>query len=60
MLSPELTVRAQTAETEEYLRVLVPPDADRPPVPAGAYNVAAQLLAVEAGIDHTRRRPGCT
>ena len=51
VLSPELTVRAQTAETEEYLRMLVPPDADRPPVPAGAYNVAAQLLAVEAGID---------
>jgi DNA-binding CsgD family transcriptional regulator len=30
----------------------VPPDADRSPIPAGAYNVAAQLLAVEAGIDH--------
>jgi DNA-binding CsgD family transcriptional regulator len=29
----------------------VPPDDDRPPVPAGAYNVAAQLLAKEAGID---------
>ncbi len=52
MLSPDLEVRAQTAETEEYLRLLVPPEADRRPIPAGAYNVAAQLLAVEAGMDH--------
>ena len=51
VLSPELEVRAQTPETERYLRVLVPPDADRHPIPAGAYNVAAQLLAVESGVD---------
>ena len=51
ILSPELEVKAQTPETEEYLRNLVPPDGDRRPIPAGAYNVAAQLLAVEAGID---------
>lgn len=51
ILSAELDVKAQTPETEEYLRALVPPDGDRRPVPAGAYNVAAQLLAVEAGID---------
>ncbi len=51
VLSPELEVRAQTPETEKYLRVLVPPDTDRPPIPAGAYNVAAQLLAVESGVD---------
>ena len=51
ILSPELDVTAQTAETQEYLRALVPPDGDRRPVPAGAYNVAAQLLAVEAGVD---------
>ena len=51
MLSNRLEVRAQTPETEHYLRALVPPEADRRPVPAGAYNVAAQLLAVEAGID---------
>jgi DNA-binding CsgD family transcriptional regulator len=44
-------VRAQTPSTDEYLRTLLPPDADRRPVPAGAYNVAAQLLAVEAGVD---------
>jgi DNA-binding CsgD family transcriptional regulator len=29
----------------------VPRDDEAPPVPAGAYNVAAQLLAVEAGVD---------
>jgi DNA-binding CsgD family transcriptional regulator len=51
VLSPELDVRAQTQGTEEYLRLLVPPDGDRRPIPAGAYNVAAQLLAVEAGVD---------
>jgi DNA-binding CsgD family transcriptional regulator len=51
VLSSELEVRAQTPETEKYLRVLVPPDGDRHPIPAGAYNVAAQLLAVESGVD---------
>ena len=51
MLSPELDVRAQTLEADEYLKLLVPPGADRRPIPAGAYNVAAQLLAVESGVD---------
>ena len=51
LLAPDLTVRAQTAETQDYLRRLVPPDGDHAPVPAGAYNVAAQLLAAEQGID---------
>ena len=51
VLSPELDVRAQTPETEEYLRLLVPPGADRRPIPAGAYNVAAQRLCREAGVD---------
>ncbi|MBW3651159.1 MAG: helix-turn-helix transcriptional regulator [Actinobacteria bacterium] len=54
VLSPELEVRVQTAETDEYLRALVPPEADRPPIPSGAYNVAAQLLAVETGVDDHR------
>jgi DNA-binding CsgD family transcriptional regulator len=49
-LSRELEVRGQTPETDEYLRALLPPDVDRRPVPAGAYNVAAALLAQEAGI----------
>jgi DNA-binding CsgD family transcriptional regulator len=51
VLSPELEVRAQTPETDAYLRTLLPPDADRRPIPAAAYNVAGQLLAVEAGLD---------
>ena len=51
VLSPTLEVTAQTPHTDEYLRALLPPDGDRRPVPAGAYNVAAQLLAVEAGVD---------
>ena len=51
LLSPDLLVRAQTAETQDYLRRLVPPDRDQAPVPAGAYNVAAQLLATETGVD---------
>lgn len=51
LLSPELEVLDRTAHTSEYLRLLVPPDEGRAPIPAGAYNVAAQLLAVEAGVD---------
>jgi DNA-binding CsgD family transcriptional regulator len=51
VLSPELDVTAQTPHTDDYLRALLPPDGDRRPIPAGAYNVSAQLLAVEAGVD---------
>jgi DNA-binding CsgD family transcriptional regulator len=52
LLSPTLEVRAQTAQTQRYLRLLIPPDSSsQAPVPAGAYNVAAQLLAQEAGVD---------
>jgi DNA-binding CsgD family transcriptional regulator len=51
LLSSDLDVLAQTPETQKYLRVLVPPAGDGTPVPASAYNVAAQLLAVEAGVD---------
>jgi DNA-binding CsgD family transcriptional regulator len=51
LLTADLAVRAQTPETEAYLRALVPPDGDRQPVPSGAFNVGAQLLAVEAGVD---------
>ncbi|MFA6577340.1 MAG: helix-turn-helix transcriptional regulator [Nocardioides sp.] len=51
VLSPALTVRAQTPQTQAWLATLVPPESGRAPVPASAYNVAAQLLAVEAGVD---------
>src|SRR5664279_1572818 len=51
MLSPRLEVLAQTQDTRQYLQVLVPPAEDRPPIPSSAYNVAAQLLSVESGVD---------
>jgi DNA-binding CsgD family transcriptional regulator len=51
LLSPQLQVRGQTPETTDTLRVLVPPAQGHVPVPASAYNVAAQLRAVEEGVD---------
>ncbi|MEP6854816.1 MAG: helix-turn-helix transcriptional regulator [Pedococcus sp.] len=51
VLSPALTIRAQTGQTADWLTALVPPQVGRSPVPASAYNVAAQLLATEAGVD---------
>lgn len=51
LLSCALDVLAQTPDTQEYLRVILPPTDGDAPIPASAYNVAAQLLAVEAGID---------
>ena len=51
LLSSDLEVVGQTPETEAYLRTLVPPAESRAPIPASAYNVAAQLLAVEADVD---------
>ncbi len=51
LLSPDLEVLQQTGDTQEYLRALVPPAEGQAPIPAGAYNVAAQLLAVEQSID---------
>ncbi len=51
LLAHDLEVQAQTPQTQQYLRLLVPPAPAQPPVPASAYNVAAQLLASEAGID---------
>jgi DNA-binding CsgD family transcriptional regulator len=51
LLSDDLALVSQTPQTDAYLRALLPTDAERAPIPAGAYNVAAQLLAQEAGID---------
>lgn len=51
VLSHDLQTVRGTPATQDALRLLVPPDDEAPPVPAGAYNVAAQLLAVEAGVD---------
>jgi len=54
LLGPDLSVRRQTTTAEAGLRALLPTEESRRPVPAAAYNVAAQLLAVEAGIDAHR------
>jgi DNA-binding CsgD family transcriptional regulator len=51
LLSDDLVPRAQTPHTDTVLRALLPTPPDRAPVPAVALNVAAQLLAVEAGVD---------
>jgi DNA-binding CsgD family transcriptional regulator len=51
LLSDELDVGARTPQTADYLRALVPVERGSEPVPAVAYNVAAQLLAREAGVD---------
>ena len=51
LLSPELEVRDQTPEAQDYLRILLPPGAGQEPIPAAAYNVAAQFLAREEGVD---------
>jgi DNA-binding CsgD family transcriptional regulator len=53
LLDDALTVLGHTAESETLLRLLLPTPEDRSPVPAAVYNVAAQLLAREAGIDHS-------
>jgi DNA-binding CsgD family transcriptional regulator len=55
LLGSDLQLHRQTPEAEESLRALLPTEASRRPVPAAAYNVAAQLLAVEQGVD--RHRP---
>lgn len=46
LLSPSLGVRGQTPQSQAYLQTLLPTA-----IPASAYNVAAQLLAVESGVD---------
>ncbi|HET6952548.1 MAG TPA: helix-turn-helix transcriptional regulator [Acidimicrobiales bacterium] len=51
LLGDDLRLLIQTPATDAYLRDLLPTAADRAPVPAAAYNVAAQLLAREQGVD---------
>lgn len=53
LLSPALEVLGQTPQTVEYLRILFPPAGGHAPIPASAYNVAAQLLAIEADVDQS-------
>ncbi|WP_202806467.1 helix-turn-helix transcriptional regulator [Kribbella catacumbae] len=51
LLGEDLGVRSQTPSTDAWLRLLNPTDGALTPVPAQAYNVAAQLVAREAGVD---------
>ena len=51
LLSGRLALLDQTPRTDAHLRLLLPPSPGAAPVPAAAFNVAAQLLAVEAGVD---------
>jgi len=51
LLDDELRVLGQTAASQDWLNDLLPAQAGRSPIPANAYNVAGQLLAVEQGVD---------
>lgn len=51
LLGNDLAVRSQTDATGEWLATLLPPSDGGRTIPAAAYNVGAQLLAVEAGVD---------
>jgi DNA-binding CsgD family transcriptional regulator len=51
LLSGQLALLDQTPRTDAHLRLLLPTSPGAAPVPAAAFNVAAQLLAVEAGAD---------
>lgn len=51
LLTSKLEQLTQTDQVDAFLRTLLPTRAAAAPVPAAAYNVAAQLLAREAGVD---------
>jgi DNA-binding CsgD family transcriptional regulator len=50
-LDDELRITSRTAASRAWLEALLPPAPDERAIPASVYNVAAQLLAVEKGID---------
>lgn len=56
LLDDDLTLLIQTAQADAYLRALLPAPGDHPPVPAAVYNVGAQLLAQEQGLDAHQAR----
>ncbi len=58
LLTDDLQVLTQTSATESYLRTLLPTDADRRAVPAGAYNVPSSSLSKPGSI-FIRRGRGC-
>ena len=56
MLDDALEVVGRTEASGAWLETLLAPGAGQPVVPASVYNVAAQLLAVEHGIDRNAAR----
>jgi DNA-binding CsgD family transcriptional regulator len=50
-LDDGLRIIGRTAASQAWLDVLLPPGQNAQAIPASVYNVAAQLLAAEAGID---------
>lgn len=50
-LDDGLRITSRTAASQAWLDVLLPPDPNAQAIPASVYNVAAQLLAAEEGID---------
>jgi hypothetical protein len=50
-LDEDLRITSRTAASQAWLNVLLPPEPDERAIPASVYNVAAQLLATEEGID---------
>jgi DNA-binding CsgD family transcriptional regulator len=50
-LDDDLRIISRTAASQSWLDMLLPPVPDGRAVPASVYNVAAQQLAVEAGVD---------
>lgn len=50
-LTADLQIIGRTTAATGWLRSLLPTSLERDPVPAAAYNVAAQLLAAENGVD---------
>jgi DNA-binding CsgD family transcriptional regulator len=51
LMDADLTIQASTSGMDDRLRRLMPRPDGLPPVPAAALNTAAQLLAVEDGVD---------
>ena len=50
-LNDSLRIIGRTAASKAWLNVLLPPRQAEQAIPASVYNVAAQLLAVQAGVD---------
>ena len=50
-LDDDLRITSRTAASQAWLDVLLPPESDERAIPASVYNVAAQLIAAEDGID---------